>query len=203
MSWLALYLALLKGTVTTFAGFTSLPVMREKLVSRRHVLTDDQLNRVVAVARSTPGPMGLHVVSIGYQTAGRSGAFAGWLAMVTPAFLVLPLLHFAGRNSANRRVRSALNAIVVSSAALLAGTAVFLARSAIGTWSLAFLTGSSLLIFATTRQPSLRVMLVAGGLGMIASALRMWALSDSHSASRNPRALERPSPQRCDVVSGG
>jgi chromate transporter len=84
VSWLMLYFVFLEGTATTFAGFTSLPVIREDLVIRRHVATDEQLDRAVAVARSTPGPMGLHVVSIGYQVAGWKGACAGWLAMIPP-----------------------------------------------------------------------------------------------------------------------
>ena len=169
MNWFVLYLILLKGTATTFAGLTSLPLIREELVLHRHVITDDQLNRAVAVARSTPGPMGLHVVSIGYQVAGWPGAFAGWLAMVTPAFLVLPLLHLVGRKSANPRIRSALDAVVIASAALLVGTALSLARSAVGNWLFLFIAAASLLVLSLTRQSVLRVMAVAGALSVLAS----------------------------------
>ena len=171
MSLLLLYLVLLKGTTTTFSGLTSLPVIREELVVRQHVLTDEQLNRAVAVARATPGPMGLHVVSIGYQVAGWRGALAGWLAMVTPAFLVLPLLHWVGSRMQDPRIRSALNAVMVASAALLMGTGVSLARSLGGSWLLGFIAAGSLLCLSLTKQPTLRVIAAAGVVSLLAAAL--------------------------------
>ena len=45
------------------------------------------LNESVAISRSTPGPVGLYIVSVGYLIAGVPGAIAGWLAMITPALL--------------------------------------------------------------------------------------------------------------------
>jgi chromate transporter len=75
----------------------SLPVVRDELIVHRHVLTDEQLNEAVVITRSTPGPVGLYIVSVGYFAAGILGAIAGWLAMITPALLILPLLRFARR----------------------------------------------------------------------------------------------------------
>src|SRR5207247_6167127 len=96
MHIILLYLLLLKATVTSFSGLTSLPVVRNDLVVRRQVLTDRQLNAAVAAGRSVPGPNGLYVVSVGYFIAGIPGAWAGWLAMVSPAFIIIPLLQFVG-----------------------------------------------------------------------------------------------------------
>lgn len=77
MNIILLYLLLLKGTVTAFAGLASLPVVQEALVNQYHVLTDMQLNEAVVITRSTPGPVGLYVVSVGYFVAGIPGAIAG------------------------------------------------------------------------------------------------------------------------------
>ena len=85
MNIFVLYLLLLKATVTSFSGLGSLPVIRQDLVVTRRALTDSQLNAAVAVGRTTPGPAGLYVVSVGYFAAGVPGAIAGWLAMVTPS----------------------------------------------------------------------------------------------------------------------
>jgi chromate transporter len=63
MNMLLLHLVLLKGTVTSFAGLASLPVIQESLVNHYHVLTKEQLNEAVAISRSSPGPVGLYVVS--------------------------------------------------------------------------------------------------------------------------------------------
>jgi chromate transporter len=112
-----LYLLLLNGTATAFAGLASLPVIQESLVNHYHVLTNDQLNEAVVITRSTPGPVGLWVVSAGYFAGGLPGAVAGWLAMITPALLIIPLVHFVGRKMEHPRVKSILQTIVIASAA--------------------------------------------------------------------------------------
>jgi hypothetical protein len=50
------YLVLLKGTITAFAGLASLPVVQDALVFQYHVLTDKQLNEAVVITRSTARP---------------------------------------------------------------------------------------------------------------------------------------------------
>ena len=93
MNPLMVYLLLLKATMTSFSGLTSLPLVRHDFVETRHVLTDRQLNAALAVGRATPGPYGLYLVSVGYFAAGWPGALAGFAAAVTPAFLIIPMLR--------------------------------------------------------------------------------------------------------------
>jgi chromate transporter len=126
-----LYLFLLKATVTSFSGLASFPIIRADLVLNRHVLTDEQLNTAVIVSRTTPGPVGVYVVSVGFAVAGLPGAIAGWAAMCTPALLVVPLIHFASRQAAHRRMRGATHAVVAASAGLLIAAVVPLAREAL------------------------------------------------------------------------
>ena len=94
MNPLVLYLLLLKATLTSFSGLSSVPVIHNDLIVERHLLTERQLNTAIAAGRSGPGPLGLYVVSVGYQVSGVPGAAAGFLAVVTPAFLVVPILRF-------------------------------------------------------------------------------------------------------------
>jgi chromate transporter len=119
MSPLVLYLVLLKATLTSFSGLASLPILRNDLVIGRQLLTDEQLNTAVVVSRTTPGPVGVYVVSVGYAVGGFPGAVAGWAAMCTPAFLILPLMHLASRQAAHHRMRGATQAVVAASAGLL------------------------------------------------------------------------------------
>ena len=98
MNIVLLYLLLLKGTCTAFAGLASLPVIHDTLVTQHGVLTEQQLNQAVVITRSSPGPVGLYIVSVGYFVAGIPGAIAGWLAMITPAVIIIPLVHFWGRH---------------------------------------------------------------------------------------------------------
>ena len=119
MTAIALDWLLLKATLFSFSGFGSLPQVREDLVVRHALISDDQLNRAVLVARTTPGPMGVYVVSVGYEARGLNGAIAGWLALATPALLVVPLLIVAGRLANHPRAMGAINALILASAVLL------------------------------------------------------------------------------------
>lgn len=150
MSVLLLYFLFLKATVTSFNGPSSLPIVREDLVVRRHILTDRQLNAAVVAGRCAPGPMGIYVVSVGYFIGGLPGAFAGWLAMITPAFLIVPLLRYVGNRAEHPRVRSTLQAVVIASAGLILSSAKPLAIDAItGPLPLGILIGSIVLLVTT------------------------------------------------------
>jgi chromate transporter len=119
MGAVALYLLLLKATVTSFAGMGSLPQIRQDLVVTAHALTDEQLNQAVLVGRSTPGPVGAYVVAVGYFAGGVAGAIAGLIAVMTPALAAVPLLALMQRWLHIPRVRAAVDAVVIASAALL------------------------------------------------------------------------------------
>jgi chromate transporter len=131
MKFAVLYLLLLKGTITSFAGLASLPVIRDELVVKRHMITDDQLNASLVISRTTPGPVGLYVVSVGYFADGIAGATAGWLATATPALLIILLVGWFGRKAEHPRIQGMLQCVVLASAALLVVSAVPLARDAI------------------------------------------------------------------------
>ena len=152
MNIVLLYLLLLKGTVTAFAGLASLPVIQESLVNHYHVLTNEQLNEAVVITRSSPGPVGLYIVSVGYFAAGLPGAVAGWLAMITPALLIIPLVHFVGRRMEHPRVRSVLQTVVIASAGLLLAAAIPLGRDGLTGPVTSSIAAVSFLLLLTTRS---------------------------------------------------
>lgn len=135
MSTFALYLVLLKAMVASFSGLGSLPQIRQDLVVSQHVISDTVLNRAVLVGRTTPGPIGAYVVSIGYEVAGWRGAFAGWLALVTPALLVVPMYRLAVRAAAYRRAQSAIDALVLASVVLIVSAGWPLAVEVLARWA--------------------------------------------------------------------
>jgi chromate transporter len=47
-----------------------------------------------------------------------------WAAMVTPALLIIPLVHFVGRKMEHPRVKGVLHTVVIASAGLLPAAAV-------------------------------------------------------------------------------
>ena len=119
MSAWVVYFLILKATATSFAGMGSLPQIHQDFVVTRKVVTEEQLSQAVLLGRSTPGPLGAYVVSVGYIAGGWPGAVAGWLAMVTPALVMIPLLVTIRRWLHLPRVRAAVDAVVIASAVLL------------------------------------------------------------------------------------
>ena len=131
MSLLLLYALLLKASLTSFSGMAALPQIRQDLVVTHHVLTDEDLSRAVLFGRSSPGPVGLYIVSVGYAARGMPGAVVGWLALASPALLALPVLVLLRRWLHLSRIRSAVDAVIIASATLLVPSGVLLVRDAV------------------------------------------------------------------------
>lgn len=147
MNPFVLYLLFAKATLTSFSGGTSMPIVYRDFVEDRHLLTERQLNAAIVVGRAVPGPNGLYMVSIGYQLAGVPGAIAGWCALITPPFLMIPLLTFVGARAHLPRVKRAIRFVMLAAAGLIAASTIPLARDSIESPLLAAL---ALFSFATT-----------------------------------------------------
>jgi chromate transporter len=171
MNVVLLYLLMLKGTATTFVGLASLPVIHDALVTQYHVLTNDQLNEAVVITRSTPGPVGLYIVSVGYFVSGIPGAIAGWLAMITPALLIIPLLHFAGRHIERTKVKRALQAVVIASAGPLLAASIPLAQAALTDWVAIAIAAVSPIVLLATELDTLWIILGAALISQSASSV--------------------------------
>jgi chromate transporter len=87
--------------------------------------------------------------------------------MITPAFLIIPMLRFLGARSEHRRARAVARAVLLAGAGLLASASAPLARDAI-TGPLSFaIVASSFVLIAITRVDSLWVMLGAAVIGIL------------------------------------
>jgi chromate transporter len=171
MNIVLLYLLLLKATMTSFSGLTSLPVIRNDFVVHRQALTDRQLNAAVVAGRTVPGPNGLYIVSVGYFIAGVPGACAGWLALVSPAFVIIPLLRYVGSRAERPAVRGAIQSLTLAAAGLIASATIPLARDALhGPVSVA-IAGVSFLLMAFTRQDTLWIIVGSALVGLLSGAV--------------------------------
>ncbi len=171
MNLCVLYLLLLKATVTSFSGLTSLPVIRNDLVVRRRVLTDRELNAAVVAGRMGPGPYGIYVVSVGYFVAGAPGAFCGYLAMITPAFLIIPMLRYLGARASREGVRSAIESTTLAAAGLIVAAAVPLARDALTGAAAAVIAFASCWVLIATRVDTFWVIAGSAAAGVAAGFL--------------------------------
>jgi chromate transporter len=168
MNVILLYLLLLKATATSFSGLASLPMVRNDFVLERGLLTDRQLNTAVVAGRTGPGPNGLYLVSVGYFVDGVPGAAAGLMAVMTPAFLIIPLMRWVGVRAGTPRVRSAIRAVVLASAGLLLSASLPLARDAITGWFALAIVAITFLSLSFTKVDSMWLMLAAAVAGVAA-----------------------------------
>src|SRR5205085_4291484 len=90
-------------------------------------------------------PNGLYIVSVGYFIAGIPGACAGWLALVSPAFVIIPLLRYVGARAERPAIRSSIQSLTLAAAGLIASATIPLARDALhGPVSIAIAGGTFL-----------------------------------------------------------
>lgn len=168
MNLMLLYLLLLKASITSFSGLTSLPVVRRDFVELRGVLTDRELNAAVAAGRTAPGPNGLYVVSVGYFVAGWPGAAVACAAVVTPAFLIIPMLRYLGRRADRPRVKSAIQAVTIAAAGLVVYSAIPLARDSITGWIAAAIAIASFFFLVLLKRETAWVIAGSAIAGLLA-----------------------------------
>ncbi len=171
MSLGLLYLLLLKATVTSFSGIASVPIVQYELVAKHHALTDTQLNAAIALARTAPGPAGGYVISVGYFVAGLAGAVVGWLALITPALLAIPLAHSLARTTEHPRARAVVDAVVAASAALILVATLPIAMLTLGSYWLIALAAVSTLVLSITKLETVWVILTAATIGILSGWL--------------------------------
>jgi chromate transporter len=165
MNPILVYFLLVKATLTSFSGMASLPIVHHDFVVHRRALTEGQLATALAVGRAVPGPNGLYMVGVGYLAAGKAGAAAGCLALMTPPFLVIPLLVFVGKRADNPRVRGAIRTVTLAAAGLILSAVIPLARSELLSPIPALIAIVSFCLLVFTRLDTLWVILLAAALG--------------------------------------
>ena len=171
MSVLTLYLLLLKATLTSFSGGTSLPSVRQDLVVQHHAITDAQLSTAVAISRMGPGPNGAFVICIGHYIAGPAGAAAGYLAMITPAWLAILILRLLQGRTSHPRWRGAIQGLTAAAAGLMLANSWPIAQNAITSWLPAVLSALALAAFLSRKIETVWVLASAGLLAMLYSLL--------------------------------
>lgn len=172
MNFLLLYLLLLKSTLSAFSGLAALPVLREDFVVKHKLITDRQLNTAIVVGRTTPGPKGLYIVSVGYYAGGTPGAIAAWLALITPALLVIPAVRYASRRATSPRLKRVLDAVVLASAGVSLSATLPLASDALINPLTYALAAGSLAVLLFTKLDSLVVIALSALATVIAALIR-------------------------------
>ena len=165
--YLLLYWEFFKtGLLAVGGGLATLPFL-SSMAARTGLFTQAQLTDMVAVAESTPGPIGVNTATyVGFTTGGVPGAVIATLGLITPSFLIILIIasmlkrfrENAYVNSVFRCLRPASTALI-SAAGLSIAYAVFIRPGAPSLWGMADWKGvllAAVLLVCTRGIPKLR-----------------------------------------------
>lgn len=110
------------GLFTFGGGYAMLPLLKDELVSKRRMLTEEELLDMYAIGQCTPGIIAVNVATfIGYRQARIKGAIASTLGMIFPSLLIITLIALVLRQYMyNRYVSYAFAGIRIGVIALIA-----------------------------------------------------------------------------------
>ena len=93
--------------------------------------------------------------------------------MITPALLIIPLVHFGGRKIEHPRVKAILQTIVIASAGLLLAASIPLAREALTDPITIGIAIATVVLLLTTKLDTLWMILGAALISWSASSLEL------------------------------
>lgn len=78
------------GLFTFGGGYAMIAIIEEACVEKRRWITREEMDRLIVVAESTPGPIAINCATfVGYRQAGFFGAICATVGMILPSFLVI------------------------------------------------------------------------------------------------------------------
>lgn len=109
------------GLFSVGGGLATIPFL-QTMGAATGWFTDADLTTMIAVAESTPGPIGVNMATyVGFQTAGVPGCVIATLGLVTPSVLVILIIAgFLQKFRASKSVNDVFYGLRPASAALVA-----------------------------------------------------------------------------------
>jgi chromate transporter len=113
------------GLFSVGGGLATIPFIYD-ISDRYGWITHAQIADMIAVAESTPGPIGINVATYtGFHVAGLAGSAVATFAFVLPSVLIVSLVSiFMMRFRENRQVQAVFEALSPAATGLIAAVAL-------------------------------------------------------------------------------
>lgn len=131
-----LFVSMLSLATFTFGGgFVIVSLMKRRFVEEMHLLDEDEMLDIAAIAQSCPGPIMVNAaVLVGYRVAGVPGALVSALASALPPLVIISIIAvFYAQFRENRYVAIALQVMRAGVAAVIFDVVVDLCRGVLKT----------------------------------------------------------------------
>ena len=176
MLYLQLFYEFFKiGTLSFGGGYATIPFLFHISEVYRW-FTPDDLERMIAVASITPGPVGINMATYsGLQTGGIFGSLLATGAIILPALLIVVFVSkLLNKFRENFYVKAAIYGLKPASCALLVVVAIDLLRSNIVSIPAAIVFLSFLFISARVKKDPLFYLASTGLIGLV---LKYWGMT--------------------------
>ena len=167
------------GLFTFGGGYAMISIIEDACVDRRRWITQEEMDNLIVVAESTPGPVAINCATfVGSRQGGFAGALCATAGMVLPSFLVIfAVSRFLDRFLEIQVIANAFQGIKLAVGILILDAGLRLLRRlprkplplAIFGLSLAAMLAIN---FLSLRLSSVVLMLGAGAVSLLALAVR-------------------------------
>ena len=101
------------GLFAVGGGLATIPFLQDMADKYPHWFTNAELTDMIAVAESTPGPIGINMATFaGYRVAGIPGAICATLAIVLPSYVIICIISkILTKFASNKYVTGAFSGI--------------------------------------------------------------------------------------------
>ncbi|AKL96801.1 chromate transport protein ChrA [Clostridium aceticum] len=133
MIYVELFLEFFKiGMFSIGGGLATLPFLYQMVDKYGWISSDDLLN-MIAVAESTPGPIGINIATfVGYKAGNILGGIIATLGIITPAIIIISLIvHYFMKFNENPIVQSGFKGIRPAVVGLIGAAGFEVARTAL------------------------------------------------------------------------
>jgi len=109
------------GLFAIGGGLASIPFLYD-IAERTAWFTGEDIINMIAIAESTPGPLGINMATyVGYTTAGAMGGIIATISMITPSIIIIILIaRLLNRFMKNKWVKAAFYGLRPAVTALIA-----------------------------------------------------------------------------------
>lgn len=108
------------GLFALGGGLATVPFLHD-MTTRFNWFTEEELANMIAVAESTPGPIGINMATFaGFKAGGVAGALLSTLFLVLPSFIIIILIsRFMGKFKGNIKAKAMLKSVRPAVCALI------------------------------------------------------------------------------------
>ncbi len=120
---LSLFLTFLRAAALSIGGQSSLPLLRQDLVTPG-IVTERQVIEALAIGRLSTGPTGLYVISLGYFAFGWAGALLAIVAATLPPLTIVPLATAMRKQLLSAWAAGIVRGVALTTAGLVVATGI-------------------------------------------------------------------------------